>query len=609
MDGGVCYLSGFVRRFLEVAFHDTVQIQPIPTESLGWLTQVSIGIVTPSTVNPVDLPGLVSYCKECLGETIITSGSRFTFKYLSGTTYVCEFLNLQTLKSDHVKMGLSTHLTGITMFCGSKQIGDDSRASVSLFKSGFNLFEQGIGGLSKEFEQMFRRVFATRVLDERRVEEMDVHHVKGIVMYGPPGCGKTLIARKIGEMLNAKTVTVVKASELLNKYVGESEANTRKLFAEAMTDTDPHSIHLIILDEMDAICKSRSADDHTGATSGVVNTLLAHIDGVTQLNNILLIGMTNRIDLIDSALLRPGRFEVQIEISLPTESDRLEILNIHTRQMAKNGYLASSVDLGVIAKLTPNFTGAETEGVVKSARSFAIARTIDATRMISGDKPILTQEDFVRGIHDIKPMFAEISDEISKYTSKQLVYWSDFKRIQMAVVGHIHELTRGHILRILVCGKTSVGKTSLVCDVVKQIVPSCARMIQPKMLSSTNVSYSCQVIHQCFEAVNKVPDGIMIVDAFEKLIEWCPIGSRLNNQILQKLSVEMSPFIPSTHTLTIMVTCNDISLIHELGLSELFDHTYVIPNEIQDSDQSLFHLSPLEDLSLTVSSAIKHLTM
>ena len=145
--------------------------------------------------------------------------------------------------------------------------------------------------------------------------------------------GKTLIARQIGKMLNGKEPKIVNGPEVLNKYVGASEENIRALFAEAEADQEAHKeyseLHVIIFDEIDAICKSRgSVGGGSGVHDTVVNQLLTKIDGVDSLNNILLIGMTNRKDMLDEALLRPGRLEVQVEIGLPDDKGRLQILKV-----------------------------------------------------------------------------------------------------------------------------------------------------------------------------------------------------------------------------------------------------------------------------------------
>ena len=206
---------------------------------------------------------------------------------------------------------------------------------------------------------------------------------QGILLHGPPGTGKTLMARQIGKMLNATDPKIVNGPEILDKYVGESEANIRKLFAEAEADEarlGPNSpLHIIIFDEIDAICKKRgSVAGNTGVNDTVVNQLLSKIDGVDQLNNILVIGMTNRPDMIDDALTRPGRLEVQIEIGLPKEAGRIQILNIHTRTMVSHKKMASDVDLVELAGLTKNFSGAEIEGLVRAAQSCALNRLVKA---------------------------------------------------------------------------------------------------------------------------------------------------------------------------------------------------------------------------------------
>ncbi len=144
------------------------------------------------------------------------------------------------------------------------------------------------------------------------VEKLGIQHVKGMVLYGPPGTGKTLLARQIGKMLNAREPKIVNGPEVFNKYVGGSEENVRKLFADAEKEQkdkgDESQLHIIILDELDAMVRQRGSGG-AGATSAgdnVVNTLLAKLDGVEQLNNILVIGMTNRLDMIDEASCVPA---------------------------------------------------------------------------------------------------------------------------------------------------------------------------------------------------------------------------------------------------------------------------------------------------------------
>jgi vesicle-fusing ATPase len=180
----------------------------------------------------------------------------------------------------------------------------------SIIQPNFKFEDMGIGGLDDEFAAIFRRAFASRIFPPHIVERLGIQHVKGILLFGPPGTGKTLMARQIGKMLNSVEPIIVNGPEVLNKFVGQSEENIRKLFAPAESEYkergDESALHIIIFDELDAICKQRgSKNDGTGVGDSIVNQLLSKMDGVDQLNNILIIGMTNRMDMIDEALLRP----------------------------------------------------------------------------------------------------------------------------------------------------------------------------------------------------------------------------------------------------------------------------------------------------------------
>ena len=262
----------------------------------------------------------------------------------------------------------------------------------NLFRGEFDFEKMGIGGLGDEFHEIFRRAFASRMYPTHLIKQMGFMHVKGILLYGPPGCGKTLIARKIGQALNSREPKIVNGPEILDKYVGGSEAKIRELFAEAEAEElecgEDSMLHIIIFDELDAIMKKRgSTSDNTGVHDSVVNQLLSKMDGVESLNNILIIGMTNRKDMIDEAILRPGRMEVHVEIGLPTEEGRSQIIQIHTSDMIKHNRMSQrAIDyLPDVVKNTKNFTGAEISGLVRSAASFALAKTIDAKNISATD--------------------------------------------------------------------------------------------------------------------------------------------------------------------------------------------------------------------------------
>jgi vesicle-fusing ATPase len=307
------------------------------------------------------------------------------------------------------------------------------RPANAILAPNFKFEDMGIGGLDTEFAAIFRRAFSSRIVPLGLVEKLGIQHVKGILLYGPPGTGKTLIARQIGSMLNAREPKVVNGPEILNKYVGASEENIRKLFADAEKEQkekgDESGLHIIIFDELDAICKQRgSTNSGTGVGDSIVNQLLAKMDGVDQLNNVLIIGMTNRMDMIDEALLRPGRLEVHVEISLPDEDGRLQILGIHTDKMRKNGVIADDVDLAELAQRTKNFSGAELNGLVKSATSFAFNRHVKVGTVAAFDNMEhlqINRADFFHALDEVQPAFGVNEEELQDVMPNGIIEYSD----------------------------------------------------------------------------------------------------------------------------------------------------------------------------------------
>ncbi|RLI94455.1 MAG: AAA family ATPase [Candidatus Altiarchaeales archaeon] len=224
-----------------------------------------------------------------------------------------------------------------------------------------NITWNDIGGLD-DVKGLLREVVEWPLKDPESFRELGIKPPKGVLLYGPPGCGKTLLAKAIANESNANFIAV-KGPELLSKWVGESEKHVREIFRKARQVAPS----IIFFDEFDSISKIRGRT-LTDVTERMVNQLLTEIDGIEELEGVVVIAATNRPDLIDPSLLRPGRIDLKIEIPLPDEKTREEIFKVHTRKMP----LDKDVNLKELAEKTSGFTGADIEALCREAAMNAL---------------------------------------------------------------------------------------------------------------------------------------------------------------------------------------------------------------------------------------------
>lgn len=222
---------------------------------------------------------------------------------------------------------------------------------------------------------------------------------RGILLYGPPGCGKTMIAKAIANEVQAHFIGI-KGPELLNPYEGISEANLRKVFEEAR-EFQPS---IIIFDEIDAIAQKRTGAENARYYSQFLNQLLSLMDGIEEFGNVAVIASTNRKELLDEALLRPGRFDYTIYIDKPTKKGCYEILRIKIKNMP----LDNNFDLKAFSEKLFGLSGAEINFIVKEAAYNCIRRNIDLNKALKESfevdysRFVITEDDFNKAFTKIK---------------------------------------------------------------------------------------------------------------------------------------------------------------------------------------------------------------
>ena len=256
-----------------------------------------------------------------------------------------------------------------------------------------NVSWDDVGGLENLKEEL-KEAVEWPIKYKDAYDYVNVKSPKGILLDGPPGTGKTLIAKALAKMTDSNFISI-KGPELLSKWVGESERGIREIFRKARQAAPC----IIFLDEVDALVPRRgSGGSNSHVTENVVSQILTEIDGLEELNNVLIIAATNRLDIVDEAFLRPGRFDRIIKVPNPDEKGRQHIFEIHT----KSKPLASDAKISEIVKLTDNFSGAEIAAVANRAAIAALRRYVSGkSKNVKEIK--ITQQDLIDAVDKVKP--------------------------------------------------------------------------------------------------------------------------------------------------------------------------------------------------------------
>ncbi|KAF7352445.1 hypothetical protein MVEN_01209200 [Mycena venus] len=497
---------------------------------------------------------------------VVAAGELMIFDYHGQNlkVFVKSLSVLELADQQRGAFGIIMDKTDITIMKAAEANGINIKSSAkkappnAILAPNFKFEDMGIGGLDTEFSEIFRRAFASRVFPPGLVEKLGIEHVKGLLLHGPPGTGKTLIARQIGKMLNAREPKIVNGPEILSKFVGASEENIRKLFEDAEKEYkekgDESELHIIIFDELDAIFKQRgSTNSGTGVGDSVVNQLLSKMDGVDSLNNILIIGMTNRKDMIDEALLRPGRLE-----------------------MRTNRVMDEDVDLEELAALTKNFSGAEINGLIKSATSFAFNRHVKVGTMagISDDVENLrvNRGDFMLALDEVHPAFGVSEEELQSVIQNGIIRYDssvdELLRSGQLIVEQVRTSKRAPVVNVLLHGPPGSGKTALAAAIAQASQFPFIKLITPDNMVGMGELQKISAIAKVFSDSYKSPLSVVVVDNIERLIDWSPMGARFSNPVLQALLVLIGKRPPKDRRLLVIATTSNRPILTDLGFAD-----------------------------------------
>ena len=254
-----------------------------------------------------------------------------------------------------------------------------------------------VGGLD-ELKDELRETVEWPIKHKEAYDYVNVETPKGVLLHGPPGTGKTLIAKALAKMTESNFISI-KGPELLSKWVGESERGVREIFRKARQAAPC----IIFLDEVDSLVPRRgSGNSDSHVTENIVSQILTEIDGLEELHNVLIIGATNRLDIVDEALLRPGRFDRIIEVGNPDSKGRKHIFEIHTKKKP----LESNVDIKKLVEITDGFSGAEIASITNRAALVALKRYVSGKSQNIKEIKI-TQQDLIDAADKIRPQKKE----------------------------------------------------------------------------------------------------------------------------------------------------------------------------------------------------------
>jgi len=413
-------------------------------------------------------------------------------------------------------------------------------------KEGVGITYEDIGGLHREIQKI-REMIELPLKYPEVFERLGIDAPKGVLLHGPPGCGKTLIARAVANETAAHFIHM-SGPEVIHKFYGESEAHLRAIFEDASA----HAPSIVFLDEIDAIASKREeVRGDQQVERRVVAQLLALMDGLKSRGEVVVIGATNIPNVLDSALRRPGRFDREITISIPDKNARLEILHIHIRGMP----LASDVDLERIAEITHGFVGADLEALAREAAMITLRKIMPKIEFEADNIPYellleleVTMDDFLNALKEVEPSaIREVFTEIPDVRWDDVGGLDDVKRVlKESIEWPLKYLELFDHMRtnpskgILLYGPPGTGKTYLAKAVASESEVNFISVKGPALLSKW-VGESEKGIREVFKKARQASPCIIFFDEIDAIapIRGASADSHVTERVISQFLTEM----------------------------------------------------------------------
>jgi len=419
---------------------------------------------------------------------------------------------------------------------------------------------EDIGGLHEEIQRI-REMVELPMRHPELFQRLGIEPPKGVLLHGPPGCGKTLLARAVANESEANFLSI-NGPEIMSKFYGESEARLREMFQKAQKN----SPSIIFIDELDAIAPKR--EEVTGEVERrVVAQLLALMDGLAGRGNVIVIGATNRVNALDPALRRPGRFDREVEIGVPDKKARYEIMQIHTRGMP----LAEDVDLKKLSEMTHGYTGADLaalgrETAMKALRRYLPEINLEEERIPPKvlEKMEVRMEDFLNAYREITPTAMR-----EVYIEVPAVRWEDIgglEEVKLDLMEAVEwplknpEVFKRMGIRppkgILLLGPPGCGKTLLARAVATESEANFITIKGPEVFSKW-VGESEKAIREVFRKARMAAPAVIFFDEFDSLAPRRGMGyadSGVTERVISQLLTEIDGIIAMEDVLVIAAT-------------------------------------------------------